>query len=441
MVLKNLAAKLVPRPQSNPSPHPDTFTFTMTTPVTHAPTDSGTSGKASQRKKFFALFFLILVVAAVAYAVYYYLVLNHFESTDDAYVGGDMVIVNAQVGGTVTRISASDNQTVQAGQTLLSLDSADAEVVLAEAQARLGEAVRQVQQQMGSVKEAQAALGQRQTEVKRAQGDLQRRLQLQGTEAISGEEIEHAKLAVQAALAAQELGQQQLKKALTSVSGTEVSNHPSVLRARAAYVQAYLALQRGAVMAPVSGTVAKRTVQMGQKLAAGAPLMALIPLNSVWVDANFKEPQLRSIRPGQAVTLVTDVYGPDVIYHGKVASISAGTGGAFSLLPPQNATGNWIKVVQRIPVRIALDPADLKAHPLRLGMSTEVSVDISSDGGTTIAKAEGKGATTPASSAASSDQNTAIFDPLMAKAQAQADTIVWHESHPGSAMPSPAIKP
>ena len=413
----------------------------MNSPVTSPTPTPVVSEKTGKRKKFFTLFFLTLLLLGAGYVAYYYLVLNHFETTDDAYVGGDMVMVNAQVGGTVTQISASDNQGVETGQTLLTLDSADSEVALAEAQARLGEAVRQVQQQMGSVKEAQAAMGSRQTEVLRAQGDLQRRLKLQGTEAISGEEIEHAKLAVQAALAAQELGQQQLKKALANVSGTQISNHPSVLRAKAAYVQAYLALQRGAVVAPVSGTVAKRTVQVGQKLAAGAPLMAVIPLNSVWVDANFKEPQLRKIRPGQTVTLSTDVYGSDVVYHGKVVSISAGTGGSFSLLPPQNATGNWIKVVQRIPVRIALDKAELKANPLRLGMSTDVKVDVSSGASGAAANADGKGAAIAASGAAASDQKTAIFDQLLIKAQAQADAIVLRESGVGAAVALPAVKP
>lgn len=405
----------------------------MNTAANNPTASMSTPDKAGKRKKFFTLFLLVLLLLGAAYATYYYLVLNHFESTDDAYVGGDMVMVNAQVGGTVTHIAASDNQQVQMGQTLLTLDSADAEVALAEAQARLGEAVRQVQQQMGGVKEAQAAIAQRQTEVLRAQGDLQRRLKLQGTEAISGEEIEHAKLAVQAAQAGQELSQQQLKKALTSVSGTQVSTHPSVLRAKAAYVQAYLALQRGAIVAPVSGTVAKRTVQVGQKLAAGAPMLALIPLNTVWVDANFKEPQLRKIRVGQSATLHTDVYGSDLTYHGKVVSISAGTGGAFSLLPPQNATGNWIKVVQRIPVRIALDTAELKANPLRLGMSAEVKVDVNSVENGSVAG--------PAASASAAGQSTAIFDQLLVKAQAQADAIVQHESNGGTSVVAPTAKP
>lgn len=394
---------------------------TVPTPAANADHNSPSPEKAAQRKKLLKLFAIALLLTVVGYGIYYWLILSHFEDTDDAYVGGDMVYVNAQVGGTVTNISASENQAVKVGDTLLTMDPADNQVALAETEARLGEAVRQTQQQYGSVKEAQAALTQRQTEVQRAQGDYQRRQKLAGTEAISNEELEHARLAVQAAQAAVVVADRQLGKARSSVSGTTTTNHPSVLRARAAYVQANLATQRGALIAPVSGTVAKRTVQVGQRVSAGASLLAIVPLSTVWVDANFKEPQLRHIRVGQPVEVHADVYGNDVTYHGKVASISAGTGGAFSLLPPQNATGNWIKVVQRIPVRIALDAAELKEHPLAIGMSTSVNIDI---------KKQGDASTTTTSQVAvtpNANQNTKIFDQQLAKANEQADAIIRRE--------------
>ena len=320
-------------------------------------------------------------LAAIAYAVWVVGYAQYRESTDDAYVQANLVYVNAQVGGTVTSLGADDNQAVKAGQTLITLDHSDAAVALADAGAQLGLAVRQVREQQSAVDESQAIVAQRRTDLQRASDDLARRTQLAGTDSIAAEDLQHAKQSVAAAQDALTVAEKTLAKTRTAVAGVSLRQNPSVLRARAAYVQASLATQRNDVQAPMDGVVARRSVQVGQRVSPGNPLMAIVPLNAVWVDANFKEGQLRHIRIGQPAELTADVYGSSVVFHGKVVGFSAGTGSAFSLLPAQNATGNWIKVVQRLPVRIGLDPQELEKHPLRIGLSMNVDVTIKDENG------------------------------------------------------------
>ena len=360
----------------------------------------------------------VFVAIGLAYGIYYAVYGQYHEETDDAYVGANLVYVNAQVEGTVTALGADDNQPVKTGQTLVRLDGADAAVALADAEGWLGETVRQIRQQFRAVAEADAVLAQRKTDLLRAQNDLNRRVQLAGSDALSAEDLVHAKETVAAAQDAVTLAVTQLASARVPTEGTTLRQQPSVLRARAAYVQAYLAAQRNDIPAPVDGFIARRSVQVGQRVAPGNALLAVVPLQGVWVDANFKEPQLRNLRIGQAARVSTDIYGSHVEYHGKVASISAGSGGAFSLLPPQNATGNWIKVVQRIPVRIALDPAELQAHPLRAGLSSDVEIDTHQRDGkvdTALVLPNAALATT-------------VFDNLLQTAQTRADAVIAREA-------------
>jgi membrane fusion protein, multidrug efflux system len=358
------------------------------------------------------------VIAGIAYAVYYALVGQFRESTDDAYVGANLVYVDAQVTGTVTAIGADDNQPVRRGQSLVKLDGADAAVALADAEARLGETVRQIRQEMRSVDEAGAVVTQRKTDLARTQDDLTRRGELAGTDALSAEDLAHATQAVASAKDALVVAQQQLAVARVPVEGTTLTQQPSVLRARAAYVQAYINAQRNEIPAPVAGFVARRSVQVGQRVAPGTVLMAVVPLKTVWVDANFKEPQLRNLRIGQPATVSADIYGGHIEYHGKVASISAGSGGAFSLLPPQNATGNWIKVVQRVPVRVVLDDDELAAHPLRVGLSTDVVVNTHDRGGVVDT----------ALPVAAGSLETQVYAEQLANAETHADLVIAREA-------------
>jgi membrane fusion protein (multidrug efflux system) len=361
-------------------------------------------------------------LAAVAYAAWVLSYGQYHESTDDAYVQANLVYVNAQVAGTVTALGADDNQPVKAGQMLVTLDHADAAVALADASAQLGLAVRQVREQQSAVDQGEAVVAQRRTDLQRATDDLARRAQLAGTDSIAAEDLQHAKQAVAAAQDALTVAEKTLATTRAPIAGVTLRQNPAVLRARAAYVQAALATQRNDVQAPTDGVVARRSVQVGQHVAAGAALLAVVPLQGAWIDANFKEPQLRHIEVGQPVTVATDLYGGHVEYHGVVASIAAGSGGAFSLLPPQNATGNWIKVVQRVPVRIALEPKELAAHPLRVGLSTDVTIDTHQRGD----------AQRPAMALPGENFTTPVFDAQLRTAETRADALIAQEA--GSAQ-------
>ena len=357
-------------------------------------------GNPKRKKALLALAATVAVVAVI-WGGYEWLVASHYETTDNAYVQGNVVQITPQVGGTVMTIQAEETDYVKAGQPLVKLDPSDAKVGLEQAEAALGQTVRQVRtlytnngSLAAQVKLREADVAKAEAEVRRAQDDLNRRSGLVASGAVSREELNHAQAQLNAArstLAAAQAGvvsaREQLASNQAMTAGTSVEQHPQVEAAAAKVREAWIALQRTVLVAPVDGYVAKRTVQLGQRIAPGAPLMSVVPLKEVWVDANFKEVQLRQIRLGQPVKLTADVYGKRVEYDGKVAGLGVGTGSAFSLLPAQNATGNWIKVVQRVPVRIELDAAQVQQHPLRVGLSMEAEVDVTKQEGRTLADA------------------------------------------------------
>ena len=368
--------------------------------TTAAPTPTDAQA-APRRKKALVAVAAVTLLGGIAYGAWYVLVASHFEHTDNAYVQANVVQVTSQVGGTVVSIGADDTDRVRAGQVLVRLDPADAQVALDQAQAQLAQAVREVRTLYANngslsaqVSLRQADLSRAQNELARAQDDVQRRSPLVASGAVGKEEFVHAQAqlavarsGVSAAESALLAAREQLTSNQSLTEGTSVSEHPNVARAAARVREAYLAVQRAALLAPLDGHVAKRTVQVGQRLQAGAPVMTLVALERPWVDANFKESQLQRIRIGQPATLTADVYGQKVVYHGTVSGLGAGTGAAFALLPAQNATGNWIKVVQRVPVRVSLDEAEVKAHPLRVGLSMLVEVDVKNQDGAVLAQA------------------------------------------------------
>jgi membrane fusion protein (multidrug efflux system) len=342
---------------------------------------SAGSAMQARRKRWLAIVIGAFVAIGIAYAAYWAIVLRYEQSTDDAYVTGNVVQITPQISGTVVAIAADDTQFVKAGQTLVQLDQADAKVALDQADAQLAKTVREVRSLFATSAQLQAAVAERQTDLAKAEDDLARRERLASSGAISGEELQHARDAAAGAKAALLAAQQELEANRARVDRTTVQDHPDVQSAAARVRDAYLTYARTALPAPVSGFVAKRSVQLGQRVSPGTPLMAIVPLDQVWVDANFKEPQLAGMRVGQPATLTADLYGGKVRYHGKVAGFGAGTGSAFALLPAQNATGNWIKIVQRVPVRIALDAHELAVHPLQIGLSMQVEIDTHERGG------------------------------------------------------------
>ncbi|AIO33280.1 EmrA/EmrK family multidrug efflux transporter periplasmic adaptor subunit [Burkholderia pseudomultivorans] len=340
-----------------------------------------------KRKRMMTLLVVVILIAAIAYGLYYFLVARFHEETDDAYVNGNVVQITPQVTGTVIAVKADDTQTVKAGDPLVVLDPADSQVALQQAEANLAQTVRQVRGLFVNDDQYRAQVALRQSDLSKAEDDLRRRMAVAQTGAVSQEEISHARDAVRAAQASVDAAQQQLASNRALTANTTIASHPNVLAAAAKVRDAYLANARNTLPAPVTGYVAKRSVQVGQRVSPGTPLMSVVPLNAVWVDANFKEVQLKHMRIGQPVELTADIYGSSVVYHGKVVGFSAGTGSAFSLLPAQNATGNWIKVVQRLPVRIELDPKDLDKHPLRIGLSMQVDVNIKDERGDQLVNA------------------------------------------------------
>ncbi|PUA19221.1 HlyD family efflux transporter periplasmic adaptor subunit [Glaciimonas sp. PCH181] len=355
---------------------------------------------------------VILIILLIAYGIWWAVFARHYQSTDDAYVSGNVVQVTPQVGGTVLAINADDTELVHAGKPLIELDKADTKVALDQAEAQLAQTVREVRTLFVNNSALSANVTARKSEVEKARADLARRQQLISTGAVSKEELEHAKVALQAADAALQATSEQLASNRVLTDKTTVEQHPNVLRAAAQVRNMYLNYARTTLPAPITGYIAKRSVQVGQRVAAGTALLSIVPLNALWVDANFKEVQIASMRIGQPVTLVSDLYGSKIEYHGEVAGLAAGTGSAFALLPAQNASGNWIKIVQRIPVRITLDPKDLETHPLRIGVSMDVKVDIAKTEGTSLT-AGSAARTTPA-------YKTDVFD----KSGEEADAII-----------------
>ncbi len=364
------------------------------------------SSSENRRRRHLIVLALVCLLAAAGYAAYWWLHARHFVDTDNAYVQGNIVQITPQVGGTVVAIDANDTEHVSAGQTLVRLDPVDARVALDQAAAQLAQTVREVRTTFAANKALAATIAVRsadlarsETDAARLRGDYARRAGLADDGAVSREELQHLQATIASARASQAAAsaglaeaQEQLARNESLTDGTRVENHPRVLAAAAKYREAWLALKRAQIVAPVAGTVAKRSVQLGQRVAAGAPIMAIVPLDALWVDANFKESQLATLRVGQPVLLTADVYGQRTEYHGRVAGLGAGTGSVFSLLPAQNATGNWIKIVQRVPVRVALDAAEVAAHPLRVGLSMEARVDARDQSGTLVTDAPGEAA-------------------------------------------------
>ncbi|HWY72942.1 MAG TPA: HlyD family efflux transporter periplasmic adaptor subunit [Burkholderiaceae bacterium] len=343
--------------------------------MTTEPNPTQLASMPRQRRRWLILVCAVVVLAAIGFSTYWAVVLRFEEFTDDAYVNGNVVQITPQISATVVAIGADNTQFVQAGQTVVQLDRADAKVALDQVEAQLARTVREVRNLFSTSDQLAATLQVREADLATATQDLARRERLADSGAISGEELQHARDAYTAAQAAVLSARQQLAANRARVDGTTIEKHPDVQNAAAAVRAAYLTYARTTLPAPVSGFVAQRSVQLGQRVNPGTPLMAIVPLDEVWVDANYKEPQLASMRVGQRADLIADVYGHSVTYHGTIVGFNAGTGSAFALLPAQNATGNWIKIVQRVPVRIALNPAELAAHPLQIGLSMKVQID------------------------------------------------------------------
>ncbi|WP_368928993.1 multidrug efflux MFS transporter periplasmic adaptor subunit EmrA [Mixta calida] len=343
------------------------------------------ANKKKKRKGALIFLAVLFVLIGVAYLIYWALVLRHFEETDDAYVAGNQVQIMAQVSGSVNKVWFDNTDFVKKGDVLVTLDKTDAEQAFEKAQTALATSVRQTHQMMINSKQYQASIALQKTALAQAEADLKRREPLGASNLIGREELQHARDAVATARAQLDVAVQQYNANQAMILDTSLENQPAVKQNAAALRDAWLALQRTDIRSPTGGYVSRRSVQVGAQISTTTPLMAVVPATGVWVDANFKETQLAGVRIGQPATVVSDIYGDDVVYHGKVVGLDMGTGSAFSLLPAQNATGNWIKVVQRLPVRIELDPKEVAAHPLRIGLSTLVKVDTSNKEGTVLA--------------------------------------------------------
>ncbi|MRT12803.1 HlyD family efflux transporter periplasmic adaptor subunit [Enterobacteriaceae bacterium RIT711] len=332
--------------------------------------------RSSKRKRNFIILILILMLAAAGCLAWYFLYARYYESTDDAYVNGNQVALTPQIGGTVTQVTADEGDFVEKGQPLVLLDPSDTKIALQQAEANLANTVRQVRGLYSTADNYRAQVAAKQVALQTAQNDYARRQKIFSTGAIAAEDLSHYRDAVSSAQSDLAAAQQALRTNLAMVDDTVIDSHPEIKTAVATLRQRYLDNARTTIVAPVSGYVAKRAVQLGMRVTSGTTLLAIVPLNEVWVDANFKESQMSTMRLGQKVALSADLYGDDVEYHGTIESLGIGTGSAFSLLPAQNASGNWIKIVQRLPVRITLDPHDMQKHPLRVGLSMNARVDI-----------------------------------------------------------------
>lgn len=426
---------------ATPTPTPLPTTTTATPPVAPSTT---TPAAASPRRRALIAVTAVVVLAGAGWGGYWAAFERHRQSTDNAYVQAPVVQITAQVAGTVVAVLADDTDAVQTGQPLVRLDPSDARLALEKAEAQLAQAVRETRTlytqhgtDAATIRAREADVTRLEADVARASADVARRRPLLASGAVAGEEMKHAEDALAAARSALAGAQAALvaareqalgHRALTD--GTPVERHPGVERAAAAVREAHLALARTEVPAPVAGQVARRSVQVGQRIQPGTALMTVVPLDQVWVDANFKEGQLRDMRIGQPVKLHADLYGRRVEYDGRVAGLGAGTGAAFALLPAQNATGNWIKVVQRVPVRIELDPKQLHDHPLRVGLSMEAEVDVADTAGTPVTAPVARRANT-----------TAVFDDQRAAADRRVQAIVAANlGRPGvaAATPGPA---
>jgi membrane fusion protein, multidrug efflux system len=347
----------------------------------------GSSRGSSKRNYLFVwIFAAVLVVAGLGVLIYHVLVGRYHVTTQDAYVNGDLIRLAPQVSGTVIDIAADETQYVQQGQLIVRLDAHDADVSLAQAKANLAQTVRDVAQLFDQERQAEAQVAAQQAQVKLADQTLARDRRLVGAHGVSQQDIEHDEESQHNTQAGERQAEAALASARAAIAGTRPETHPRVLLAEANLRSAWLSKVRTQVLAPVSGFIARRTVQLGQQVNPGTDMLALAPLQSVWIDANLKETQLQQVRIGQPVSVKTDIYGSGYRYHGRVLGLTSGTGAALAVLPPENATGNWIKIVQRLPVRIGLDPAELRDHPLFLGLSTTVDIDVPDTSGASLSQ-------------------------------------------------------
>jgi membrane fusion protein (multidrug efflux system) len=382
----------------------------------NAAVDTAPEVPRGKRRRILTIIAVVFFVIGLLWGLFWFFVLAERERTDDAYVNGNKVVISSQVSGTVVAVLTDDTQLVTAGQVLVRLDPIDAQTALARSASALGQTVRQVRQEKLTADQYDSLIVTRRLELARAEADLAKREPLVAASAIAPEEVRHARENVALARAALTQAERQATASHALVDGASVEDNPAVLQAKAAYRDAWITAQRNAVVAPVTGYVAERSVQLGQHVQAGQALMTVIPLNALWVDANFKEVQLRHLRIGQAAEVRSDLYGGSYLYHGHVQGMSAGTGAAFALLPAQNASGNWIKVVQRVPVRIKIDDADLAKSPLRVGLSATVTVDTTDRSGPVLA---GKSADQPVG-------DTQVYAQDLEKANADADAVIRH---------------
>jgi membrane fusion protein (multidrug efflux system) len=389
-----------------------------TVDTTQAPDNTQDTNNPRKRKVMLSILTIMVILAGAGVWGYHQFFGRWSESTDDAYVNGNVVEITPLVTGTVVSIGADDGDLVHEGQVLVNFDPNDAEVGLQSAQANLARTVRQVRGLYSNVDGMKAQVNAQQAEVQKAQDNFNRRKNLAAGGAISQEELSHARDDLTSAQNALANAQQQLKTTSALVDDTVVSSHPDVMSAAAQLRQAYLNNARSTLIAPVTGYVAKRSVQLGQRVQPGTALMAVIPLDQLWIDANFKETQLRDMRIGQPVDIEADLYGSDVKYSGTIDSLGAGTGSAFALLPAQNATGNWIKIVQRVPVRIHINAEELAKHPLRVGLSTQVDVNLRDQSGPVLAQQ-------PPQKASFS---TSIYDRQLAEADAMITQLIHDNS-------------
>jgi membrane fusion protein (multidrug efflux system) len=383
----------------------------------------------AKRKKVIILSIIaaVFILAGLAWLLLYIFVFSKRETTDDAYVQGDMVTISSRVAGTVIEVDAEETERVHAGQVLIKLDPVDANVALMNAEGQLAQAVREAQAKMQQANQADAAIPQRRAQYEQARDEYNRRHPLLERRAVSAEEVDSGKRQMEQAKAALDAAEREAAAAHAQVDGTTVENYPAVIQARSQFRNAWVNNGRNAIVSPIEGYAARRQVQVGQRIQAGQDLLTVVPLSDLWVDANFKETQLEHIRIGQPVKITTDMYS-DVEYHGKVIGLNAGTGSAFSLLPAENATGNWIKVVQRLPVRVAIDAEDLRKHPLRIGLSTDVNVDTHDRDGRVLSD------TARARPLAS----TNVYEQEMGEADQHAEEIIRANTVDGTPKPVPA---
>ena len=350
----------------------------------HSDTQNSSNNKSQQRKKGLSIFILLLLLIAIGSAAYWFFFVKGFEETEDAYVSGNQVMVSSQVAGNISKINVDNMDPVQAGDVLLELDDTNAKLSFEQAKSNLANAVRQVTQLNYTVKQLKSAVRANEITLAQAQGNLNRRVQLVKDGAIDKESFQHAKEAVELAKANLTTAQNQLEANQALLLDGPLSEQPQIQSAVSNLKQAWLNLERTKIRSPIKGYVARRNAQVGQAVSVGGALMAVVNTDQMWLDANFKETQLTHMRIGQPVEIHFDLYGKDKTFNGKVVGIEMGTGSAFSLLPTQNATGNWIKVVQRVPVRIQLDPQQLAENPLRIGLSATVKVNVSDGQGETL---------------------------------------------------------